>query len=136
MSDTTTAATSAAATSTYNSSTKRTRDNSTDGSTSRSSSNTADPTLWTVVNGKLKKPNSLLTRQTNQKRARKEKRSCARQYYSSFLYFLHYTYKNDLRKFNTIKTFWDKHYENPKAARRKKKEDSDEYEDAVLYAER
>ena len=38
-------------------------------------SNSADPTLWTVVNGKLKKPNSLLTRQTNQKRARKEKRS-------------------------------------------------------------
>ena len=40
-----------------------------------------------------------------------------------------------MNKFDVIKTFWDQHYENPKAARRKKKEDSDgnileEYEDA------
>jgi hypothetical protein len=119
------------------SSTKRTRDNSTDGSTSTSSNNTADPTFWTVVNGKVKKPKSLLTRQRKSKKRRKEKRTTTRFYYSSFLYFCHYHYRNDLNKFDVIKTYWDQNYENPKAARRKKKEDSDgnileEYEDAVV----
>ena len=92
--------------------------------TSSTDMNTDAPDMYMVVNGKVKIPRNLLPKKPRGTKRRKSVRTSSRVYYGCFLQFAHYTFRNDLNKYNIIRNYFNRHYENIVYARRNRTEDA------------